>query len=63
MKHLSENAFQNDVDSLPFHLCDMFDDIDDAYGMHDKSFMSILDKHTPIKTKIVKAQVPYMNSK
>ena len=48
-----ENAFQNDVDSIPFQVCDIFDDIDDAYWMHDKLFMSILDEHAPIKTKTV----------
>ena len=39
MKHFSENAFQNDVDSIPFHVCDIFDDIEDVYWMHDKLFM------------------------
>ena len=62
MKHFSENAFQNDVDSIPFHVCDIFDDIDDVYWMHDKLFMSVLDRHAPIKTKTGNAQVPYMNS-
>ena len=62
MKHFSENAFRNDVDSIPFHVCDIFDDIDDVYWMHDKVFMSVLDKHAPIKTKTVNTQVPYMNS-
>ena len=30
--------------------------------MHDKLFMSVLDRHAPIKTKTLNAQVPYMNS-
>ena len=58
MKHFSENALRNDVDSIPFHVCDIFDDIDDVYWMHDKLFMSVLDKHAPIKTKTVNTQVP-----
>ena len=62
MKHFSESAFQNDVDSIPFHVCDIFEDIDDVYWMHDKLFMSVLDKHAPVKTKTVNTQVPYMNS-
>ena len=62
MKHFSENAFRNDVDSIPFHVYDIFDDIDDVYWMHDKLLMSVLDKHAPIKTKTVNTQVPYMNS-
>ena len=63
MKHFSENACQNDVDSIPFHVCGIFDDIDDANWMHAKLFMSILDEYAPIKTKTEKAQVTYMNSK
>ena len=55
------HAFQNDVDSIPFHVCNIFDDIDDAYWI--KLFMSILDEQAPIKPKTVKGQVPYMNSK
>ena len=62
MKHFSENAFQNDVDCISFHVCDIVDDMDDVYWMHDKPFMSVLDKHAPIKTKTVNAQVPFMNS-
>ena len=52
MKHFSENAFQNDVDSIPFHVCNIFDDIDDVSWMHDKLFMSVLDRHAPIKLKL-----------
>ena len=48
--------------SIPFHVFDIFDDIDDVYWMHDKLFMSVLDRYAPIKTKTVNAQVPYMNS-
>ena len=62
MKHFSESASQNDVDSFPLHLCDIFDDIDDVYWMHDKLFMSVLDKHAPVKTRTVNTQVPYTNS-
>ena len=53
MKHFSEIAFQNDVDSIPFQVCDIFDDIDDVYWMHDKLLMSELDKHVAVKTKTV----------
>ena len=58
MKHFSESAFQNDVDSTPFHVCDIFDDIDDVYWMHDKLFMSVLDKQAPVKTKTVHWEKP-----
>ena len=30
MKHFSEIGFQNDVDSIPFHVYYIFDDIDDV---------------------------------
>ena len=46
----------------PFTYVIYFYDIDDVYWMHDKFFMSVLDRHAPIKTKTVNAQVPYMNS-
>ena len=64
MRKFSEVEFKNDVDCIPFHVCDIFDDIDDVYWAQNSLFMSVIEHHAPIKTKYVsKNQVPYMNSK
>ena len=63
MKNFQEDAFRADCDNIPFHVSNIFDDIDDIYWAHNQMFLSVLNEHAPLKTKwIKKEQVPYMNS-
>ena len=63
MKKFSESEFQSDIAKCPFHVSEIFDDINDAYFFQEKLFKDVIDSHAPVKTKtITKHQVPYMNS-
>ena len=55
MKHFCNEDFQNDINLIPFHVADIFDDIDDAYWFSEKLFLSTLEKHAPTKTRTVKS--------
>ena len=62
MRKFNESSFQSDVNNIPFHVCDIFDDIDDKYWAHNLLVNDVLDSHAPLKTRSVSKQVPYMNS-
>ncbi len=49
---------------VPFHVSEVFDDIDDSYWFFNCLLTDVISEHAPVKTKILKrSQVPYMNSK
>ena len=63
MKHFCDKSFQNDLDKVPFHICNIFEDIDDIYWAQNMLFTSVLNEHASLKVKSInKPQVPYMNS-
>ena len=63
-KKFDNSVFKQEIQQIPFHVCDIFDDIDDQSWAYNKLVCNVLDEHAPIKTKIIKKnQVPYMNSK
>ena len=63
MKNFHEDAFRADIERIPFHVSNVFDDIDDIYWAHSQMYQSVLNEHAPLKTKWVRnEQVPYMNS-
>ena len=62
-KHFNDDAFLQNITSAPFHVGDVFDDIEDVAWFNSKILADIVDEHAPIKTKIIKCDsVPYMNS-
>ena len=62
-KNFSESEFVNSVASAPFHVMDIFDEIDDMAWYTSALLRTIIDEHAPMKTRIVKCDsVPYMNS-
>ena len=63
MKHFCDDSFQNDLDNVPFPVCNIFGDIDDIYWAQNNLFMIVLNEHIPLIVKCInKRQVPYMNS-
>ena len=63
MRNFHEDAFRADIERMPFHVSNVFDDIDDIYWAHSQMYQSVLNEHAPLKTKWVRnEQVPYMNS-
>ena len=62
-KKFDPEQFKYDVSTIPFYICDVFDDANDQYWMFSKLFTDVLDEHAPMKQRyITKYQVPYMNS-
>ena len=62
-KNFSESEFVNSVASAPFHVMDIFDEIDYMAWYTSALLRNIIDEHAPMKTRIVKCDsLPYMNS-
>ena len=62
MKHFKDDEYVNDMQSAPFHVGEIFDDINDKMWYFDKLFNEITEFHAPTKTKTIKQhQLPYMN--
>ena len=46
----------------PFHVSEIFDEVDDAYWMCSTLLQEIVNEHAPIKQKTIKGNhIPYMN--
>ena len=62
-KHFNEKDFLNDISYIPFQVCSIFDDPNDAYWLFDKLYTDILDEHAPIKTtRRHPMHAPFMNT-
>ena len=50
--------------SAPFHMSEIFDDVEDMAWFTSNLLSSIVNEHAPVKCKVVKKEsVPYMNSR
>ena len=55
--------FVDKLSTIPFHICNVFEDVDDISWAQHQLLMSVVNEHAPLKTKFVSGnQVPYMNS-
>ena len=51
-----------DIASIPFHVANTFEDIDDEYWAWEKLLTDVLDEHAPLITKkSPKPKPPYFN--
>ena len=63
-KHFNDTDFLYDMSCAPFHVADIFDDVDDMAWYTSTLISDIVDHHAPIKSKLIKSKpVPYMNSR
>ncbi len=63
-KHFDVNAFIKDLESVPWHLIENEDHIDDAVMTWNKLFLDIADSHAPVKRHIVHGvSPPWLNTK
>ena len=54
--------FLHALSVAPFHVSEIFDDVDDAYWMCSTLLQEIVNEHAPIKQKTIKGNhLPYMN--
>ena len=61
-KHFNEELYLKDLQSAPFHVSNVFTDVDDQYWFYCKMLNEIIDQHAPLKKRTVQAkQLPYMN--
>ena len=62
MKNFNENDFINGVKDAPFHVGEIFDDINDKMWYFQKLLGSVVEQHAPTKVKTIKTQqIPFMN--
>ena len=62
-KNFIESDFCEDIEHAPFHVMNIFDDVDDMAWFTSSLIKYVVDNHAPVKSKTVKFQsVPYMNS-
>ena len=63
-KNFVESDYKRDITSAPFHVCHVFDDVDDMVWFTNELLSDIVNHHAPVKQKMIKRDsVPYMNSK
>ena len=62
-KRFSDESFREHIESVPFHVSEIFDDTDDIHWVQNNLIMSVINHHAPLKTKFVKGKIlPYMYS-
>ena len=62
-KTLNADALRNDIDQIPFSVCNIFDDVDDSYWAFNKLLREIVDEHVPIKRRRTrKHEAPFLNT-
>ena len=63
-KRFNEISYLHDLNSAPFHVSDVFNDVDDQYDFYNGLLKEIMDCRDPLKRRTVKArQLPHMNDK
>ena len=63
-KRFSDDAFREDIQQAPFHVGEIFDELDDVYWYHAALTTQIINEHAPLKQrKTVARPVPFMNAK
>ena len=51
----------HDMQIVPFHIIDLFDELDDKLYAFEQLFLSVLNEHAPIRQTMIRGnQVPYM---
>ena len=61
-RHFDETTFLTDLSSVPYHIVEVFDDIDDSYWAWHTLTMEIVNEHAPIKQRKIKGyRSPFMN--
>ena len=62
IKYFDQEAFNRDLSNAHFHVCDVFEDVDDIAWAQQHLLSSVINIHTPLKHRFLRTnQVPYMN--
>ena len=57
-KNFDTAQFNEDLSRVPFHVAQIFDDIDDVYWAHETLLKQVIDEHAPVKEKCPKTKSP-----
>ena len=61
-KNFSDKDFLRDLQNMPFHTCMDMDDNEAAYSSFKDMFKKVVDKHAPMKSKLIRGtHAPFMN--
>ena len=61
-KSFDRSNYLHDLSVAPFHVAEIFDDIDDSYWFWNTMMRDITNVYAPVKTRTLKGnRVPYMN--
>ena len=62
-KKFRESDYLHDLSLAPFHVSEIFDDVNDSYWFCEHLLKDVIDKHVPLKCRKVRHNgVPYMNN-
>ena len=62
LKNFDQDLFLHNLHNVPFHVIEVFDDIDDKQYVLELLYLDILNGHAPIKQEhILGNQIPFMN--
>ena len=62
-KNFDESIFVEQLSMVPYHVGEIFDDIDDSYWFFNELTMQVVDAIAPLKRRQIKGKrIPYMNS-
>jgi hypothetical protein len=53
-KNFNQSAFLEDLTLVPWNVCESFDDPNDALDCWEKLFLEVVEKHAPLKERLVK---------
>jgi hypothetical protein len=61
-KNFKNELFLQDLSTIPYHVTEIFDDVDDSYWLWHELTMNVVNEHAPIKVRRIKGhRAPYMN--
>ena len=61
-KKFNLEHFEQELSRLPFHVSDIFDDVDESYWFYEQLINSVINEHAPMKSRtVLHKNVPYMN--
>ena len=55
-KNFVETNYKNDITSAPFHVCEVFDDVEDMVWFTNELLSDIVNHHAPVKRKLIKRE-------
>lgn len=56
-KRFNQDAYLNDLKNAPFHVSNIFNDVDDKLWYHNALLRQVIDEHAPLKVKRTKGQM------